>query len=1227
MLYFVFLIRRPNGSNQARAGAPPARPQTAPRLTSAANKTTVGTIPAPKKPSSTMTTNAKRPASATTPASAPKRSTNVTTNKDVVDHSKLSSTTHSVPKSTPNGVLTKPSPPSKSAPRATDKTTPTAAKSSAQKPKSPSTADRLAAHANLVASKQTPHKAPVAISEKKSAVATKKPSPPATKPAATAAVKAKSPIREISEPKSPSVPQDEPEISAKTKPAETAQVATDEALQESMELAAVDPLMSGWRSMEQSLVVGAPTSGAPVQQEELGQEVKAGQDHWERQPEVSVLSDVSKSPEFSSDAHVEPEALTHPQDLYKVHKFERFNEADEADFVDETQTQSSMDQEPEDLVQDHTMSMFEQPVVAVSAECTASAPSAVGDIGMDEEKEVTEHETDQVEEHEGFDSVELGKEIPSILSSAPPMDDHVFDKEDNQINGIAAARSRPPAHLGLEDEDEQESEDIPIVESPAPKAFSPIPIVTKTPEYLEDTDEAHRQLHDAGKLNSEYDGYEVIAPTPESSGWNQENNELSDTSSFERHEEDAAAATAVALDGRTDLSFEGMPQMPSPGDYDGTTLKLTENLSPKGEEHLSDSLDAHEFPHADRSSMETQGDTDGVHGEAVVSEVTRQICEEEAFSETDKYSREALDEHVHNNFGFLSSELHPASMKIPSDSLDEHGFANVTSSTLDQEHELDQYLPEEDKDLIHGDNEKLAEFSKSTDHEEYHRTITREEEPEAEHEEPNAEFQSDSYEIQPQDQQHSVSLIPESMVPPLKEDNVPPFAAEPALESHTTTAEPDANLEEAENEPLNTHQDYLDKSPDDFDDHAIGSHQPDSEVLLIDKQQPISPSEAVFPEPEEWSQVPGPQDGLVPATEGFSSHETDQDEKQFVQEVDYLQHEIDSGAEGELGESGFQHTESDVLHTTNVEETHELFAQKTAAHPGQSSDVEDEVTTTCQQNWSHSPSDGFSTAPAYLIEDEQSIEAQMRLKLQQEAEKLSPNLGVYCPSEELEVESARALHDDSDSSDVKEDMGTEMWIKGNQPLGHEGFGSPLSPDALGTRSMHPVVDATHGDQESIEHFEETDTVSGPSKPSYSEGEAAELADSLGAETHSNVMACLADSLEQEAADGTQFMHSATGMVADSTTAAAEQAVSSSTQPMERESLVNDEFEHEEEVGQEFVSRQFAGHDGAHGTLSIQADSTTMDNSEQQKPMFTAQVPIGFDQLLDGTEGGSDHFVQ
>ncbi|THD23954.1 hypothetical protein D915_005398 [Fasciola hepatica] len=1216
---------RPNGPTQARTGAPPARPQTAPRLTSATTRTTAGATLTAKKPTASPFMNAKRPVSATVTATAT---------------SKRPGSGVPTLKTTANGTLSKLSPLNKSASRPTDKPVPAGTKSSLQKPKPPSTADRLTAHANLVASKQTTHKGSATGGEKtKSAAPTKKPVAAAGKPAAAVAAKAKSPILEVSEPKSPAVPHEELQTPIKTSAPAEAPI-TNDALKESMELAAVDPLMSGWRSMEQSLVVGAPLVGASMQQEELMPEVGTNQERMEMQQE-EVASDVTEHPAFVSDADGEPESVIHPQDLYKVHKFERFNEADEADLVDETQTQSSMDQEPDDLVHDHTVPHFERPAVSIPAECTDMFHPAMGSIVSGEQEDAFEHEK-HIEKPEEVHSPARDEGMHAISPSSLPMHDHVFTLSDrDEPNGIATARSRPPAHLGLEDEGEQEHEEV--VRSSAPKAFSQMPVAIKQLEHSDDAEVAHQDVIYSGeKTNPDYESYEVTAPTPESSGWNQETNDLSDTSSFERHEEDAAAAAAAALSAATGSPFEEISEVVIPTDHrDTMTQQITKSQNSESEEHLSDSLDAHQFPHETHPSTEPQRELDDAYTEDIDAQAMKEVHEgRETALRAETNPQNSFASQLQDISGFVTSELNPASIEFPPENIDEHAFLNVTSS-VDHQHELHQFMHEATTDLVQADQGKTEEFGRPLElpaqHDEYQMLPSQRELNKDEEE--NTDPESRLCQHQPLDQLHPLSQMPESLASPKEPETIPALAAEPSIESQSSFPKPDNYFDENENTRAQLTENELEPvDQDEFGGHSCVSderasdyHQPGDEVCVADEgfgMKSAVPNEATLPEHEDWSQMLGSQGDVLPVMEGHSALGIDpadnESEKRFSDEDFHLQQEVASGTKGELEECYSQRAECDALHATDVHEAYEISPQEISANPIPSSDVEDEVSTTCQQAWSQPLVDTYHTVPDQLIEDEQSIEAQMRLKLQQEAGTWSPGFRADDSHAQLEVKPEAALRESSDISDVEEGVGTELWVRNNQPLEHHSADSPLLSDALEARSKHFMVAAEDDKRDSIEQHVVTDTAFESSTHYHPEGDVVEFKDSLGMEKHDDVMAGLTDSLEQEAVDDTHFMHKITPVVAaDSTTNAMEQAVHSSTQPIDKEPKV-DEFEYGQVIDEGAVSHQFTKPDGTDESMSITADSTTMDNAEQEEPaVFTAQVPLGFDQLLHANEDSNE----
>ncbi|OON16573.1 hypothetical protein X801_07613, partial [Opisthorchis viverrini] len=163
---------------------------------------------------------------------------------------------------------------------------------SSVKTKNETTAEKLAAHANLLASKKTASATPAA---------------PKSKPIVTSAATptSKIPPSLTSKPKAHSpLPEEPPQEVAPTttvlddkSPHGTPTNA--EQLRDSLELAAVDPLMSGWRSMEQS------------------------------ETRVAVASESAQEPQPIKDSYSAEVGAPEPAELYKVHKFEHFDEADE----------------------------------------------------------------------------------------------------------------------------------------------------------------------------------------------------------------------------------------------------------------------------------------------------------------------------------------------------------------------------------------------------------------------------------------------------------------------------------------------------------------------------------------------------------------------------------------------------------------------------------------------------------------------------------------------------------------------------------------------------------------------------------------------------------------------------------------------------------------------------------------------------------------------------------
>ncbi|KAF7260331.1 hypothetical protein EG68_03216 [Paragonimus skrjabini miyazakii] len=318
-----------------------------------------GSVPAPNKP-----------VSSTRPLTATQRTTHVPSKSATTNPPKRpSSATTSPPKrpaTVTNEVKSQARSVMSAAPKpAASKTIPAAPlKQTAPKSKAPMTADRLSTHANLVASKQAPTAA--------------KPSPKTKTPTTLPVTKelqetpthqptAKSPITEKSQ---------------AVKPSDNAgQI--DEQLRDSLELAPMDPLTSGWQSIEHSgpvqpsLPPAAPQSTA--------------------QPESSI------SPALDS----KQPPVQELGDYYKVHKFERFNEADEA-ILDDLHTSLAHNEfatmkapAPDDNLVDHPTTSTEE---------------------LSSENERAAHDTDLTDMSKSPDVVERAHFEPPV--SIPPPIDH-----------------------------------------------------------------------------------------------------------------------------------------------------------------------------------------------------------------------------------------------------------------------------------------------------------------------------------------------------------------------------------------------------------------------------------------------------------------------------------------------------------------------------------------------------------------------------------------------------------------------------------------------------------------------------------------------------------------------------------------------------------------------------------------------------------------------------------
>ncbi|KAA3680604.1 uncharacterized protein DEA37_0008126 [Paragonimus westermani] len=258
--------------------------------------------------------------------------------------------------------LVTPAPP-KSAPSKTTSTAPP--KQTVVKSKVPTTADRLSTHANLVASKQAP-------------AATKllpKPKTPTTLPVTkelqetpTHRPTAKSPVTEANH---------------AVKPSDNAEK-IDQQLRDSLELAPMDPLTSGWRSMEHS---------GPVQP---SLPPAASQSAAQHEPSISPALDSRQPP------------VQELGDYYKVHKFERFNEADEA-ILDDLHTS---------LVHNEFATMK----TPASEENPIEQPTTPTE-GLSGENELVAHDVNFTDKSRSPDVVERAQ-FEQPVSVPPPTNDH-----------------------------------------------------------------------------------------------------------------------------------------------------------------------------------------------------------------------------------------------------------------------------------------------------------------------------------------------------------------------------------------------------------------------------------------------------------------------------------------------------------------------------------------------------------------------------------------------------------------------------------------------------------------------------------------------------------------------------------------------------------------------------------------------------------------------------------
>ncbi|KAF6779304.1 hypothetical protein AHF37_01464 [Paragonimus kellicotti] len=278
---------------------------------------TTGSVPAPNKP-----------VSSTRPVTATQRTTHVPVKSATTNQPKRpSSATTSPPKhpaTVTNELRSQARSVTSAAPKpAASKTVSTAPpRQTAAKSKAPTTADRLSTHANLVASKQAP--------------AATKPSPKTKTPTTLPVTKE---LQETPTQK-PTTKSPVTEKNHVLKPSDNAEQ-LDEQLRDSLELAPMDPLTSGWQSTEHSGPVQPSLSSAVPQ--------------LTAQPEPSI------SPALDS----KQPPVQELGDYYKVHKFERFNEADEA-ILDDLHTSLVHDEfattkspAPHDTLVDHPTSAEE----------------------------------------------------------------------------------------------------------------------------------------------------------------------------------------------------------------------------------------------------------------------------------------------------------------------------------------------------------------------------------------------------------------------------------------------------------------------------------------------------------------------------------------------------------------------------------------------------------------------------------------------------------------------------------------------------------------------------------------------------------------------------------------------------------------------------------------------------------------------------------------------------
>ncbi|CAH8659469.1 unnamed protein product [Dicrocoelium dendriticum] len=329
--------------------------------------------------------------------------------------------------SKPTALLSKPSVPS---------TRPTGA----TKPPAPSTADRLATHSNLVASKQIPT---TAHAKPRPKAPPTLPTVAPTKSDATVKGELSSSIPEEATPSDVSVIPTTLEVTPPPDVPKNMAIEVDQQLRDSLELAPMDPLMSGWRSMEQSLTTAAHVT-----------------------PEISEPDDQNAPPvDYPTNAHQMAHPLQGYSDVYEVHKAEHFHEADESDTMDDIPVPSVDDEFPSIEPVKQPPAFAESTAVELSTSSSLPTAFIEGESRLPDEHFCAEEkkEADEVHASQGdarpYSNLSFshpGLEDSSVSEALKLIDPAVTDSYPDGLHltesGVDTSLFRPPCYPPSSDE-------------------------------------------------------------------------------------------------------------------------------------------------------------------------------------------------------------------------------------------------------------------------------------------------------------------------------------------------------------------------------------------------------------------------------------------------------------------------------------------------------------------------------------------------------------------------------------------------------------------------------------------------------------------------------------------------------------------------------------------------------------------------------------------------------